>query len=522
MKSILLLFPTLFAFTSFFSQQDVVMPIISVEIHQEGAVIEHSKSLQLNHTHETVIIKGLASDLVLGSLSIDLPNGTSIESLHFESKYRPTSRAIEINNIKDSIRIVDLKRRMQETILHALTEERAFLAANRSIGGSQEVLLVDDVIEMADFLRDRNQTLSVEILDVTLKIEDLVIESSKLLSRKNALDLIRSEVEGVLTLDLKNSIISRSNKLLTIKYLSPSAYWSPEYEVNFSSNGILVKRFASIAQTSGLTWSATPITLVSGRPSGSLNPIPFEDWILDSSKPTASYQNSAPAAMMRSTGMGSYDDEVSRKEVSFVGKARHRFELETSSVISGNGKPSRVEIDEFPLEGDIRYLAAPAINSEAYTTARIADWSGKKLMDGRAQIIADNSYLGSINLNLPVIGDTLVISLGSNPHVLCSRELSNKNSKSSFLSRKKVVSTWMLAVENFQSDSISVDLVDAIPYARYHDGDIEVLVEVSEGGRVDHLKHRVIFPLDLAPNERREVSVIISVMYPRNRRLKGL
>lgn len=520
MKSLLLLFSTLFAFTSFFSQQDVVMPITSVEIHQEGAVIEHSKSIQLNHAHETVIIKGLASDLVLGSLSIDLPKGTSIESLHFESRSRPTSRAIEINNIKDSIRIVDLKRRMQETILHTLKEERAFLAANRSIGSSQEVLLVDDVIEMADFLRDRNQTLSVEILDVTLKIEDLVIESSKLKSRKNALDIIRSEVEGVLTLDLKNSIISLNNKILAIKYLSPSAYWSPEYEVNFSSDGILVKRFASIAQTSGLTWSATPLTLVSGRPAGSLNPEPFENWILDSSKPTASSQSSLGKSP--NIRMGSYDAAVPQKEVSFVGKSRYKFELETSSVISGNGEPSRVEIDEFPLEGDIRYLATPAINSEAYTTARIVDWTGKKLMDGRAQIIADNSYLGSINLNLPVIGDTLVISLGSNPHVLCSRELSNKDSKSSFLSRKKVVSTWVLAVENFQSDSISVDLVDAIPYARHTDGDIEVLVEVSEGGRVDKLKHKVIFPLDLAPNERREVSVIISVTYPRNKHLKGL
>lgn len=521
MKSFLLLFSTLIAFSSIFSQQDVIMPITSVEIHQEGAVIEHSKSVQLNHAHETVIIKGLASDLVLGSLSIDLPNGTSIESLHFESRSRPTSRAIEINNIKDSIRIVDLIRRMQETILYTLKEERAFLSANRSIGSSQEVLLVDDVIEMADFLRDRNQALAIEILDVTLEIEDLVIESSNLLARKNALDLIRSEVEGVLTLGLKNSIISRSNKILTIKYLSPSAYWSPEYEVNFSSDGILVKRFASIAQTSGLTWSATPITLVSGRPAGSLNPVPFEDWILDSSKPATSYKNSA-SVMMRNPRMVSSNNELGQKEVSFVGKARYKFELETSSVISGNGEPSRVEIDEFPLEGDIRYLATPAINSEAYTTARVIDWSGKKLMDGRAQIIADNSYLGSINLNLPVIGDTLVISLGSNPHVLCSRELSNKDSKSSFLSRKKVVSTWVLAVENFKADSISVDLVDAIPYARHSDGDIEVFVEVSEGGRVDKLKHKVIFPLDLAPNERREVSVIISVTYPRNNHLKGL
>ena len=523
MKFTLLLFPVLFASSSLFSQEEIVMPITSVEVHQEGAIVEHSSSIQIDKVHETFVVRGLASDLVLGSLSINLPNGTSVESLHFESKSRPTSRAIEINNIKDSIGIVDLQRRMQASILHTLNEEQTFLAANRSIGSTQEVLLVDDVIEMADFLRNRNQSLSLEMLDVTLDIEALDIELTNLKARESALYMIHAEQEGVLTMKLKNAIIFKNDMALSIKYLSPSAHWSPEYEVNFSSDGILVKRFASVAQTSGLPWSASPITLVSGRPSGSLMPRPFDEWVLDaSSSPRLSSYSKSNRGMLANRRMDlDYEVEI-QDDVSFVGKTRHRFELETSSVISGDGTPSRVEIDAFYLEGEVRYFAAPAINTEAYTTARIKDWSGKKLMEGKAQIIAENSYLGSVLLDLPVIGDTLVLSLGANPNVLCSRELSQKDSKSSFLSRKKVVSTWVLAVENFQSDSISVDLVDAIPYARSNDGDIEVLVEVSDGGRVDLLNHEVIFPLMLAPNERKDVSVIISVTYPRNHELKGL
>ena len=497
-----------------------MMPVTSVEVHQEGAMIEHTSFIQINKTHETIVVRGLASDLILGSLSITLPNGTSIESLHFESKSRPTSRAIEINNIKDSIGIVDLKRRMQASILHTLSEEQTFLAANRSIGSTQEVLLVDDVIEMADFLRERNQSLSLEILDVTLEIEELDLELTHLKARESALYMIHAEQEGVLTMKLKNAIVFKNDMALSLKYLSPSAHWSPEYEVNFSSDGILVKRFASVAQSSGLPWSASPLTLVSGRPSGSLIPRPFDDWILDasSSQRLSSYSKSNRGVMAN----GEVLMLEIQEDVSFVGKTRHRFELETSSVISGDGTPSRVEIDTFYLEGEVRYFAAPAINTEAYSTARIVDWSGKKLMEGKAQIIADNSYLGSVSLDLPVIGDTLVLSLGANPNVLCSRTLSHKDSKASFLSRKKVVSTWVLAVENFQSDTISVDLIDAIPYARSNDGDIEVFVEVSDGGRIDLLNHQVIFPLMLAPNERRQVSVVISVTYPRNKQLKGL
>ena len=357
---------------------------------------------------------------------------------------------------------------------------------------------------------------------MTLEIEELDLELTHLKARESALYMIHAEQEGVLTMKLKNAVVFKKAMALSLKYLSPSAHWSPEYEVNFSSDGILVKRFASVAQSSGLPWSASPLTLVSGRPSGSLIPRPFDDWILDasSSQRLSSYSKSN-RGKLANRQMEVLMLEI-QEDVSFVGKTRHRFELETSSVISGDGTPSRVEIDTFYLEGEVRYFAAPAINTEAYSTARIVDWSGKKLMEGKAQIIADNSYLGSVSLDLPVIGDTLVLSLGANPNVLCSRTLSHKDSKASFLSRKKVVSTWVLAAENFQSDTISVDLIDAIPYPRSNDGDIEVFVEVSDGGRIDLLNHQVIFPLMLAPNERRQVSVVISVTYPRNKQLKGL
>lgn len=522
MKFNLFALPLILFCSSLLSQDEILMPITSVEIHQEGAMIKHASLIQVVKSNETIVVRGLASDLVLGSLSLNLPKGTSIETLHFESKPRPTTRAVEISNVKDSLGILDLQKRMQESVLHTLREEQAFLAANRSIGSTQEVLLVDDVIEMADFLRDRNQSLSLEILDVTLEIEDLDIQLAHLKARESMLYMIHAEQEGVLTMKLKNAIVYKKDMVLSIKYLSPSAHWSPEYEVNFSSDGILFKRFASVAQSSGLPWNALPLTLVSGRPSGALKPRPFGDWALSTyaSSRMPSYSKSKPGKLANRQ-MDAYYVEENQEDVSFVGKTRHRFELETSPVITGDGMPSRVEIDTFYLEGEIRYFAAPAINTEAYSTARIKDWTGKKLMDGKAQIIADNAYLGRVSLDLPVIGDTLVLSLGANPNVLCSRELSQKDSKASFLSRKKVVSTWVLAVENFQTDSISVDLVDAIPYAMSNDGDIEVLVEVSEGGRVDRLNHQVVFPLILAPNERKDVSVVITVTYPRNHKLKG-
>ena len=510
-------------FISSSAQTLVSLPISSVEIHQDGARIVHSGPIQLRTTVCTIEISDLSHDLDFNSISIDLPSGSSLEAINFDVRNRKSSSTNELSEVLESLSKLDVKTRMLEAVLHTYKEEQLFLSANRSIGSSQEVLLVDDVIEMADFLRERNQSLALELLDVSLDIESLALESAELEARKTALELVGSDLEGVLTLEIKNSIIYRNDQNLTLKYLTPSAHWAPEYEVNFSSDGILVKRYASVAQTSGLDWLSAPLTLLSGRPSGSLAPSPFQNWTLTT---TSGY---------RMIACPSFDDDIaisskttsqsyakSPQSSSYVGKARYRFELETTSIIASDGNPTRVEIDDFPLEGDLRYFATPALNSEAYTTVRIADWSGHKLMDGKAQIIADNTYLGSFPLQLPVIGDTLVMSLGSSPHVLCSRELSEEFSKSNLLSRKKVTSTWILAVENTLSDSISVDLVDALPQSSTRDGNIEIEVSASDSGEIDLINHLVTYPLELAPGERREVSLTISVTYPRRSVLRGL
>ncbi|HHZ81695.1 MAG TPA: DUF4139 domain-containing protein, partial [Flavobacteriales bacterium] len=195
----------------------------------------------------------------------------------------------------------------------------------------------------------------------------------------------------------------------------------------------------------------------------------------------------------------------------------------TSATISGDGEVEKVAIDEFELDGEVRYYAVPALNSEVYSTVRVPEFSGHKLMNGYAQVISNNSYLGNFYLSIPSIGDTLVMPLGPNPYVRCSRELVEETSTSSLLSGKRqVVSNWTLSVENSLSDSISLDLVDLTPRTRARDGAIDVSVTFSEGGRFDAANNLVTFALELGPGERRDVMITITVVYPRNSTLYGL
>ena len=515
------------------SEKNEVWPISSVEVHQAGALVEHSSLVLLRGDKQEIIIPGISPGVDLSTIQIDLPEGVSVEKIDYEEREKPDSRSSELSGIKDSIYVQSVSIKMIEAIRKTLILELDFLSANRSIGSDNEVLLVDDVAEMADFLRDRNQELSLDILEADLDIDKIKILIRELTNRKRALEHLQADKEGVVILVLNISKTYARPQEVKFRYLSPSAFWSTDYEVIFNSKNIFVKRYALISQSSGSDWTSAPITLISGKPSGTLSPASFGDWVISAKKPPRSTRrgvyanyNMPESSSFASSAVGEqFDDsgfEIS-EEASFAGNSRYRFDLETSATISGDGEVEKVAIDEFELDGEVRYYAVPALNSEVYSTVRVPEFSGHKLMNGYAQVISNNSYLGNFYLSIPSIGDTLVMPLGPNPYVRCSRELVEETSSSSLLSGKRqVVSNWTLSVENSLSDSISLDLVDLTPRTRARDGAIDVSVTFSEGGRFDAANNLVTFALELGPGERRDVKITITVVYPRNSTLYGL
>ena len=159
----------LFAFVSV-AQTPEVWPISSVDIYQSGALIEHSDSVNFRGEKLELIVAGIATGINRNSIQVDLPNGIVLESINYKRVASDNPHTLAMKSISDSISLLKFQKQMYQALLHTLNEERAFLQANRKIGSDQEVLLVDDLIEMADFLRERNQDLGLEILDVNLDI----------------------------------------------------------------------------------------------------------------------------------------------------------------------------------------------------------------------------------------------------------------------------------------------------------------------------------------------------------------
>lgn len=501
--------------------------IESVELHERGAWVKHSGVAKFSNGHSVVEISDLPTGLDESKIQVEVKPGVYLQKLEYSEKKKPNSNSSELQNITDSIHMLTVRMQMFEALKHTLNEEREFLKANRQIGSSQEVLLVDDLIEMADFLRERNQDLGLELLDVEMDIQILQEEIASLNSRLLKVNNSQSggvERQGVLLLDLVADDKSKTTTELSFRYLTADAAWSPEYEIYFEENEVYVKRKANIFQYAAGDWGSASISLITGRPMDELSLGNLDPWVIDSEAPVAEAGLSIRGA--RSNSTWEYVDGIRVDEEddswNFASNARYVFDLTGKSIVSvGKGK-SRVELDEFVLNGDIRYKAAPVANSEAYATVRCADWLGNKLLNGKGRIISGNTYLGDFYMNVPSVGDTLVIPLGTDPHVRCSRELVAESSTSSFLAGKKeMVQTWELKVENSHTDSVEVDLVDNLPVVRNKNVDIEVSAEASDNGVIDLVNGQATYSFGLAPLETRKVTLTIRVKYPAKHNLQS-
>ena len=145
---------------------------------------------------------------------------------------------------------------------------------------------MDDLIEMADFLRERNQDLGLEILDVNLDITTAESKIQDLEKRKNELTNSGGGVEGEIHLLLTNVSRNTKTEFVTLRYMTSKAGWTSQYSLYYEEGEVFVKRQAQVQQKSGIDWNGVEVSLLSGRPAESLMPNDFEDWVIEQDSPS--------------------------------------------------------------------------------------------------------------------------------------------------------------------------------------------------------------------------------------------
>jgi len=503
-------------------------PIEEVIVYESGARITRSGMVRLSDQgRANYVIGDLSKSVDENMVQVLLDEGWALVS----SKHRESTRQgleSEVDNALKDLEVDLMSNRqtlaMRNALHEAYSEELTMIQANRKVSGN-ELLLVEDLQEHADFWRQRVKELKYLMLELMLEIEDLQRDREEIKRSEEEWKNQRRQKEGQFVLQLSGP--PNASASVALIYLATDATWSPVYDAGVESDGsIAMKRFATVSQLTQRDWDAVPMTLTVGRPSQSLAP------------PVMSPQNLSIARSQSTNAyewtpeMETSDDEPQLKMMQDKASAvasmrqtnaldRYDFIPENLATVSGTGKSERIYIDDFMLRGSLTYLALPALSDEAYQIALTSAWTEQRLLPGVVNIHTNGMHRGAFHLDLPAPGDTLRLPLGQDTRVRCSRKrLVDLCSSNVFGGSRKTTQSFELVIENQHNRAIEVVIEDRIPVT--NSSDIQVEVVELDGGQLEAVSGIVTWNQTLAPMESKTLILTYTVSFPKGHSLLGL
>lgn len=194
------------------------------------------------------------------------------------------------------------------------------------------------------------------------------------------------------------------------------------------------------------------------------------------------------------------------------------FEIKTPYSIKSDNKSYSVDMTDYSLPANYKYICVPKIDKDAFLIANISDWEKYNLLEGEANIFFEDTYVGKTLLDVKYATDTLQISLGRDKNVIVKREkMKNFTTKQFIGSKKEESRVWSINVKNNKNQKINMLLFDQIPISTLEEIKVDIL-NIS-GAKLNSETGEIKWDFSLEPNKSKKIELSYSVKYPKNRRL---
>lgn len=195
------------------------------------------------------------------------------------------------------------------------------------------------------------------------------------------------------------------------------------------------------------------------------------------------------------------------------------YEIDDPYTILNDGKTYTVEIDGYEVKAQFEYYAAPKYETDAFLTARIADWQELNLLPGEANLFFEGTFLGKSTLDVTNAGDTLNLSLGRDKGVVVKRTLLKEYSSRKFMgSNKTDTRQYEIVIRNNKQQPISITIDDQFPITTMKE--IEIQDRKYDGAKLDDDTQKLTWQLTIDPKKENKIGFRYEVKYPRDKVLQ--
>ncbi len=541
----------LFLCSTLFGQQNEIKTdskITNVTVFLSGAQLTHEARVSVPVGSSTIVFENLTQYINKSSLQIKANNeAITILSVGHKVNYlKSHENDKRVVSLKDSLEKTYFKLDIRNSHEIVYKEEKSMLLANKSIRGEQNGVDIEDLMDMADFYRERLQEIETKLLDINRSKTNL----NKTISRLNEeLQSVNSQ-QGKYTSDVIVKVATKikSTTKFELSYITNNATWLPKYDVRTKDidQTIALTYKAEIAQNTGFDWENVNVKLSTGNPIMSNTQPTINPWYLV-------YYDEYHAKNNRSRGKRQYaaaaygevsgDDynadkkyDDGEKDLLFTSQlnatsadftsvshsnVNTEFEIALPYTIKSNGESELIEIQNYDLPASYQYFSAPKADKDAFLLANIIEWGDYDLLPGYANVYFEGTYIGESFLNTNTTDDTLAVSMGRDKGIVITREKIKDFCKNTgFVGNKKSTRGYEIKIRNNKPKPIEIEVIDQIPMSRIKEIQVEMLENSS--AEYDETTGKLKWKLTIQPGQTSEVFFKFQVKYPKDKNLSNL
>lgn len=509
--------------------------ITAATIFLRGAQVFSTAQAQVDAGINDIVIAGIPTDIneqsiqVMGYGNFTVLSVSSRKNFLNATEYpRP-----EIKQLKDSIESLMAQLEEDQSKKFAYDQEESVVTVNKSIGGANNGVIVADLEDAANFVRNRLIEIRAKMQAVNKRIrsnqEKLARLNNQLNQANNLAGLTQTEIVVTVSASAKGLIGMELN------YVINNAGWEPSYDIKSkgTTNPLELNYKAKVYQNTGIKWDNIKLTLSSGDPNNNgikpeiepwrlnfMEPMPIQSQYLRkdnraytdkmaTSEVDAAVMESAPAM-----GMASYTD-VARKEFS------ENFEINIPYSVETGGRPAYVDLKSYTIPAVYQQATVPKIEESAYIVALMYDWEKLSLVPAEANVFFEGAYVGQTYLNTQVSTDTLTISLGRDKGIIVKREqLQDLNAEKYIGGSRKATYTYKITLRNTKTTPVNIVVEDQLPLVEQ--SSIEVKALDLQNANYDPVSGKLKWNLSIPSGSAKSVQFSFEVKYPKDKVISGL
>jgi uncharacterized protein (TIGR02231 family) len=540
---------TLLATTTFAAPVPADSHITAVTIYADRAVVTRTADVQVGSAGAfEAVFERLPADLLDQSLQVS-GRGEAAAQL-VEVAAHPTFVEFSVNErvkaLEDQLRANVRDDRAQSDRSAVLGQQRDYVLRiqQATTAPAKEAVLAATPTEtwtkLLTFSADQLARISTELQSVDE-------QRAELKSKREALQQQLNELRGqsgraYKTVVVRLNATSGGALTLTLRYAVPGASWTPAYDarVNSAEHAVQLGYFGVVRQNTGEDWKGVELTLSTARPSlgGAAPELP--PWVVQQAevRPMAQEEDTItlspfsvskerkPAAAPTLAGnslRAGLKDIASAVTVVATQATSATFKLPEPADVPADHAPHKVGITTIPLKAEFNYTTTPKLLPAAFLTAKVTNASEYPLLGGALNVFLDETFVASSSLATVMPAEQFDLALGADEGITVKRKLNNRFTEDTGLvtKGKRITYDVTITVQNQKKTAEKITVQDQVPVSRHEKIVVKVLAPDAKDAKPD-AAGLLKWVLTLAPGEKRELPLKVSVEYPADLPVTGL